>query len=410
MTAQKLTVSLGAVILILGLAWGLNFRLQEVYASRKEKQPSRPPITVEVSEVKTEAIQETRQLSGSALPFAQFTLSSRVSGRLLSLRGQMGEVIQRGAILGQIEDTLLQQEIEQLKAARQVDMASIQEIQVGFERAEGDLNRVVALYQKKLASQEELDKANSELESSRARLVTAQARIQQNQASIRQAQIKREEAKIQALWNGGASQAVVSQRFVDPGTTLALNTPLLSLIDLHLIRARAPLTEKDYARIQLGQTARIQTDAFPGEVFIGKVARLAPLLSEESRTAELELEIPNPNFRLKPGMFLKIELLLATHPSAQVIPLSALVRKAQDSLGVFVLNTQGQVDYFSVKTGIVQANRVEILEPKLKGRVVTLGHQLLKPGAKVRLANPNLRQGKNQNKMPENKATKHKAK
>ena len=85
--------------------------------------------------------------------------------------------------------------------------------------------------------------------------------------------------------------------------------------------------ERDYPDVGPGQEAVIDTDAFPGREFAGKVTRVAPLLKETSRQARVEIEMPNPERLLKPGMFVRVRIEFDRHENATVVPLAALARR-----------------------------------------------------------------------------------
>jgi multidrug efflux pump subunit AcrA (membrane-fusion protein) len=143
------------------------------------------------------------------------------------------------------------------------------------------------------------------------------------------------------------------------------------------------VTEKDYARLQPGQTVRIASAALPGRAFDGAVARVAPRFDETSRQARVEVDVPNAEGHLKPGLFVSGQVDFARHADALLAPLAALARR-QGSPGLFVVEPDGQsVRFVPVAPGIVSSNAVEILSPAVTGRVVTLGQHLLENMSRI---------------------------
>jgi len=135
----------------------------------------------------------------------------------------------------------------------------------------------------------------------------------------------------------------------------------------------------------VGQTATLETAAYPGQQFTGAVGRVSPVLKETSRQARVELVVPNPKGRLKPGMFVQVRIEFARHADVTVAPTSAVVRR-NDVEGVFLLDEAKMIVHFvPVKLGIVEGDVAEVLEPALAGRVVTLGQHLLEDGVPVLL-------------------------
>src|SRR5690606_6374846 len=101
----------------------------------------------------------------------------------------------------------------------------------------------------------------------------------------------------------------------------------VTVVDLATVRAVVFVTEHDYARLKVGQEAQIMTDAYPERVFHGRVERLAPVFEEASRQARVEVRIDNDDRRLKPGMYVRVGVVLATDEDATIVPAAALVRR-----------------------------------------------------------------------------------
>jgi multidrug efflux pump subunit AcrA (membrane-fusion protein) len=102
----------------------------------------------------------------------------------------------------------------------------------------------------------------------------------------------------------------------------------------------ANLVEKDSKRVPVGTAAAVEVDAFPGEKFSGRVSRVAPVFDPATRTAEMEIEIPNSSYRLKPGMYSRVSLTVDSRANALTVPRNALV-ELDGKPGVFVANTAG---------------------------------------------------------------------
>ncbi len=171
---------------------------------------------------------------------------------------------------------------------------------------------------------------------------------------------------------------------VNAGDTVAANTPLLTVLGISPIRAVAFAPERDYARLSIGQAVRVVADALPGRTFRGEIARIAPRFAEDSRQARFEVTLPNEDAALKPGMFVGVRVTVAAAEDATLVPAEALVRRSGGP-GVYrvIEGEPPRVELVPVETGIEGDERVQILEPALDGRVVTLGQQLLEDGAPI---------------------------
>jgi len=176
---------------------------------------------------------------------------------------------------------------------------------------------------------------------------------------------------------------VVGERFVDEGAMLGANTAIVSVLDIGAMTAVIHVIEKDYPKVKVGQSAVVTADAFPGKTFSGKIVRLAPLLKETSRQARVEIEIPNPDALLKPGMFVRVQIEFDRHDNATVVPLSALVNR-NGRQGVFLADLQEmKARFVPVTLGIVNGGLAEVLNPPLSGQIVTLGQHLLEDGTGI---------------------------
>ena len=164
---------------------------------------------------------------------------------------------------------------------------------------------------------------------------------------------------------------------------LAPNTAVLSVIGIETVFIRTTVIERDYGMIHPGQTALISVDAFPGKHFSGTVSRIAPKLQENSRVAEMEVTVKNDSLVLKPGMFARVTVVLREKDDAQLVSSRAVIMQSGKP-GVYVVRGDETIaHYVPVQTGIVSAEKTEIIEPLLEGKVITLGQHLLEDGSPV---------------------------
>ena len=185
-------------------------------------------------------------------------------------------------------------------------------------------------------------------------------------------------------WTDGAEARVVAERHVDDGTMVAANTPLLSVVGLDPLVVAVHVTEQDYGRLHTGQAVSLVTDAYPGEEFSGHVARIAPVFAPESRQARVELEVPNPDGRLRPGMFVRARVVLARVEAAAIVPRAALVSQG-DGHAVYVIS-DGDGDTARlqpVTVGVSDGERVQVDGLEGSARVITLGQAQLHDGAAI---------------------------
>ncbi len=338
----------------------------------------RPPVAVEVDTARYESIQETRQLTGSIYPLYQYIVAPKVSGRIIKINKRIGDWVKRGEIIAKIDDAEYQQMVLEAEANLKISQANLAEIESQFELAKQELERVQSLQQKGIASPAELDAATTNFNALQSRIKLAHAQVEQRQAALNSAKIRLSYTVLVATEPG-----FVGERFVDEGGLLAPNSPLVSVIGIDTVIVRTTVIERVYGQIQMGQSAEIEVDAFPGKSFYGKVTRIAPMLQEASRVAQMEVEVANDSLLLKPGMFSKVKVVLAEKDSAQVVPSQAIVNRNGVN-GVFVIkNEESIAHYIPVQVGLSTPNKTEIFTPKINGLVVTLGQHLLEDGSNV---------------------------
>jgi Barrel-sandwich domain of CusB or HlyD membrane-fusion len=177
----------------------------------------------------------------------------------------------------------------------------------------------------------------------------------------------------------------VAKRNVDPGAFVSQNAPVADVVDITRVRLVANVVEKDLKELESGNATSVEVDAFPGEKFTGRIARVSPVLDPATRTAPIEIEIPNPTFRLKPGMYARVGITTQTKKDALVLPSSAVIDLG-GRRGVFQLQNETAV-FRTVQVGAEQGLLVEILSGLTEGdEVISTGAGALRDGDRVALA------------------------
>lgn len=375
-------------LIILGLLGALGWKIFNKVKSQEESGGGPPggnvAVAVEIAPVERKEMVDTGNYTGSLLPNSQFNIASKISGRLEKLEVQIGDRIDNNTVIATLEDEEYAQNLEEARARLAVAKASVEEAGSAIGVAQREYERMKELREKDAVSDSDLDQARSDYEVQEAKYKVAQARVNQEEAALKTSEIRLSYTKIQASWEDQDDDVrVIGERFVDEGALIAPNTPIVSVLDLDPMKAVIHVIERDYASIKIGQEAEITTDAYPAETFTGKVLRVSPILKESSRQARVEIEIPNPDFKLKPGMFIRASIEFERKPDAVTVPVSSVVRYNKEQ-GVFLVNMdEMKVSFVPVTTGIIDSESAEIREPAISGYVVTLGQHLLEDGSSV---------------------------
>jgi multidrug efflux pump subunit AcrA (membrane-fusion protein) len=179
------------------------------------------------------------------------------------------------------------------------------------------------------------------------------------------------------------ARGVVARVLQNPGAAVNPSVPLMTVVDIDSVKAVAAVDEKKIRFIKLGQPARVTLEAYPGEAFQARVTNISPVANLIGRTVEVELAIPNPSHRIKPGMYAGVEWTESRRP-ALTVPLAAVVDRA-DGKCVFLADGN-QARLLQVVVGAVVGDAIEILSG-LKGDepVITTGAGLLNDRDRIRI-------------------------
>jgi RND family efflux transporter MFP subunit len=377
MPKRKKTALYAAAILIgLFFLWRI-FSLLFINTG-KTARDGRPPVTVEADSVLYGPIREVRQLTGSIFPQYQYIVAPKVSGRLIRIQKRIGDSVRTGELIAQIDDAEYQQAVLEAEANLKIAEATLIESRSQFELARQEKERSEQLQAKGIASPAELDAAISNFTALESRVVLSQAQVEQRQASLKSAQIRLGYTRLMASQPG-----FIGERFRDEGALLAPNEAVASVIGIGSVIVRAEVVEREYTRMRIGQEAGVSVDAFSRRSFTGRVSRIAQMLQETSRMAQVEVEVFNDSLLLKPGMFARIEVITDEKERAQTVPSRAVIHSNGET-GVFVIRPGETIAHLiPVIAGIQTQERTEILSPTLPGIVVVLGQHLLEEGSPV---------------------------
>jgi HlyD family secretion protein len=340
----------------------------------------RGPMTVELAKARRTSLADEITVVGNLIGEATVAVAPRTAGRLQDMYVRLGDRVARGQRMAKIEDFEIVEQVKQAEAAQEVSLATIRQREADLKLAETNAERSRSLFERQLLPKQTLDDNEARYQAAVAQLDLARAQNAQSKARLDELRINLANTVITSPVNG-----FVARRAVDPGAFVSQNAPVADVVDITTVRLVANVVEKDLKQLESGNTTRVEVDAYPGETFMGRIARVSPVLDPATRTASIEIEIPNPAFRLKPGMYARVGITTQTNKDALVLPASAVVDLG-GRRGVFQLQNDVAI-FHTVQVGSEQGDVVEILGGLKEGdEVVSTGAGSIRDGDRVTLA------------------------
>ena len=347
----------------------------------------RTPMTVDTATVTRHEVVDYITVVGNLIGQATVDVVPRVAGRIDSLPVKLGDRVTRGSVVAKIEDREIREQINQAQATLEVNKANVTQRENEVQLQQNALERAKTTFERGLTARQLLEDAEARYNAAASQLLVAKAQQSQTQSRIDELKITLSNTTVLSPVDG-----FVSRRNLDPGAFANANTPLLQVVDIGTVRLVANLVEKGFRKVTPGVEAKVQVDTFAGEDFTGRVSRVAPVFDPATRTAQMEIEVPNPGFRLKPGMYARVRLTLERRPDALTVPSNAVV-DADGKRGVFMVKDQ-IAKFVVTKVGLSDGDRIEIVEGLKEGdRVITTGALALRDGDRVALVSDSAGRG-----------------
>jgi len=309
--------------------------------------PNQTPVEVTTPKIDTVIIDI--MAVGTLRAAESVIIRSEIAGRIVSLHFSEGQAVKAGTVLVKLDPSEYEAGLAESTAA--VKLNSL------------NFNRVKDLYGKKLVSRQDFDEAQAKLDESRAQQALDKTRLQKT--------------KIIAPFDG-----ILGLRNISEGAYIRAGDDLVTLNNMESVKLDFRVSELFLPKINIGQTVKVEVDAYPDPSFTGKVYALNPVFDEETRTILLRARIPNPDKKLYSGMFARVRLVLETHENAILIPEQAITPQGKDSF-VYKL-VDGKALLSKVILGKRRTGDVEILEGiEVDETIITTGHLKLQDGMAV---------------------------
>lgn len=342
---------------------------------------AKSPMPVHLAEVTLYASPEGLRYSASILPFAQASLAFKSSGYVTKIQQVVGadgrrrgvgtgDYVVRGAVLAQIRQQDLKNQLDQAEA--QLRQAEAQHLEAGQ-----DYERAKMLYAKQSLIKPDFDQAQARFDSTLAAVNSAQA-------SLRQAQLASEDSDLKAPFSG-----YILARNIELGDLATPATAAFTIQDTRAVKVSFGVPEFALRHLRLGQDFSIHLQDDPKD-YQGRVTSISPSADERNRVFAVEVTVSNPRGSLKPGMIASISLAGIPKPPLPSVPLSAIVSDPvrPDHYAVFVAQERGGkwvAHVREVTLGETQESLVAVDGVKPGERVVVVGAAQLKDGDPIQI-------------------------
>jgi HlyD family secretion protein len=387
-------------------------------ACSREPAEKEPAVPVQVATVEKATLQRTVSAGAVLFPLQQSAITPKISAPVKAFYIKRGSRVRQGQLLAVLENRDLAAATQENKGAYDQAQAAyetttaaslpeeLQKAQLNlqaakqlFEAQQKIYNSRQELFQQGAMPRKELDQADVDLTNARNQYEIAQRHFDALMAVGKQQTLKSAAGQLESAkgkYLGAQAQfsyseirspidGVIADRPLYPGEMAAAGTPLLTVMDISQVIARAHIPQPEAALLKVGDEATL---IVPGEAkpVEGKITIVSPALDPSSTTVEVWVQAKNPNQRLKPGTSVQVSMLAQTIPDALVMPAAGLLTAQDGTTSVMRVGSDNHVHPKTVRVGIRQGDQVQIVEGLKAGdRVVASGAYGLPDNSKIRV-------------------------
>lgn len=329
----------GAVVMTAGCGNNASKQTEQAAAEVVAVDPTVSVAQVFVREVPQEAV-----YTSTVQAYVKNNIAPQMAGRITKINVEIGDFVQVGQVLAEI------------------DKAQLLQAQLQLQNQEVELQRLKSLYEEGGLSQSDYDAI-------------------QMQYNVLKTQVENlvENTTLRSPING-----VVTARNYDVGDMYAMSMPIFTVEQIVPVKLLVGISETDYSKVKKGDSVEVTADAIPGKTFYGKISRIYPTVDPTTRTFTAEVKIDNNYKTLRPGMFVRATVNFGTNNNVVIPDVAVVKQQGSGERFVYVLNEDNTVTYTKVTLGRRMGAEYEVLEGIADGAKVVIGGQIrLKDGIKV---------------------------
>jgi membrane fusion protein (multidrug efflux system) len=318
-------------------------------------------IPVSVEDIKLRSIEEFINTTGTAFPKGEIVLKSKITAYYFLEKNpntakiwQLGDKVKAGSLIARLED---QEYVNSIK---------LETNQLNLELTESELKKQESLYEKGGVTLKDLK--------------TASINYANAKTTVENSRLQLEKTKIIAPIDG----VIVDLPYYTQSTQIETGSTIAKIMDYQVMYMDVQLPEKYISVIKPGQLVKLTNYTIPEDTIIGNISQLSPAINSDTRTFKGNISINNPEYRLRPGMFVKADIVTNHKDSVIVIPKNIILSR-QKGKTVFIID-RGVASERIIETGLENVLSVEVTKGLAKNeRVVTSGFETLSNKSKVKI-------------------------
>jgi RND family efflux transporter MFP subunit len=309
------------------------------------QKPAAAPV-VSVITASAEDVEVTNTFTSNIEPYATNNIVSQTAGRIVSIKAEVGDKVRKGQLLAKMDDV------------------NLSKTRMQYVNDSTELSRLTELYKIGAVSQADYDLAKLSLDITK----------------------KTYNNLLENTYLRSPINGVVTARNYDKGDMYSMTLPIFVVEQIVPVKLLINISESYFTQVHEGMEFDIEVDAYPGEVFKGKVNLIYPTVSSTTHTFPVEVVCQNTDQRLRPGMFARVTATFGVNHNVVVPDMAVVKQQGSGEHFIYVLNADNTVTYTRVELGRRLGNRYEILSGIDEGAViVTEGQTRLKNGVTVQV-------------------------
>lgn len=338
----------------------------------RSPEPAAAMPIVPVARVTREDLFNEVNIPAEFRAYVEVELHAKVSGYVDQMLVDFGDVVKSNQLLATLEVPELLDQLHNAMAMQQ--------------RAEADYTNTMLIYNRleEVNRQDATLVAQQDVDSALAKRNAAAAAISAARADVEKYRTLTNYTRIVAPFDG-----VVTYRYADPGALIQAGTssdtqslPLVRVSDNYHLRLDFMISVAYVKDIRVGGSVDVIVDSLGGRRFSGTITRTTERVNKDTRTMVVEIEVPNPNLEIVPGMYASVDLKVEQRPKVLAVPIGAL--GGEDNSSVYVVNSSNVIEDRQVKTGLETPYKKEITSGLKEGEMVLVAKRaFFRPGQKV---------------------------